>query len=295
MSDRIDLSVIIVSWNVKEHLKKCLESIFKTQGLGLEIFVVDNNSKDSSTEMVKSEFKKVKLIANTENFGFARANNQAIKKAKGEFILLLNPDTQLFPNTLPNIVSWMKKNPQAQIAGCRLVNEKGETIPHVRQFPTVWNQLAIVLKIPHIFPKVLNKYLRKDFDYNKPQKVDSVRGGFFMMRRPPGGEDGHPRLPKTLDERYFLWFEEVDFCRQVYKLGGEVWYTPAAKCIDYVGQSFKQVKRGQTQRYFRDSMLKYFKKWHPTWQYWLLKLTWPLSFFLTWVGEKLKIENKANT
>ena len=164
MNEKIDLSIVIVSWNVKNRLKQCLESIFKARlNLNLEIFVVDNNSKDGSAEMVKSKFAQIKLMKNNQNLGFAKANNQAIKKAKGGFILLLNPDTKLFSDTLANIISWMRKNPQAKVAGCHLVDKQGKTIPHVRRFPSIWNQLAIVLKLPHIFPAILNKYLRKNF------------------------------------------------------------------------------------------------------------------------------------
>lgn len=301
----MDLSIIIVSWNVREKLKENLTSLFKSEvDFEYEVFVVDNNSQDKTVEMVRKEFPQVhpvksgqpvgakqfngvKLIANAENVGFAKANNQAIKQAQGEFILLLNPDMRVFPDTLPKMIKWIQENKQAAVAGCRLVDEQGNTIKHVRRFPTVWDQAAIVLKLPHLFPKVLNNYLRVDFDYAKPAKADSVRGGFFMLRR--GAE-----LP-LLDERYFVWFEEVDFCRQVYKSGGEVWYTPVAECVDYVGQSFKQLPRGKAQNYFRDSMLEYFKKWHPIWQYWLLKTIWPLGKFIARTGEKMKVKIKART
>jgi len=285
-----DLSIIIVSWNVKEKLRENLGALFKSEGdFKFEIFVVDNDSRDSSAEMVKKEFPQVKLIANKENLGFAKANNQAMKKAQGEFILLLNPDMQVMANTLINMINWMRENKKPSVAGCHLIDERGETVKHVRRFPAVWGQLAIVLKLPHIFTGILNKYLRNDFDYTKAAKVDSIRGGFFMMRREVAKELG------GLDERYFLWFEEVDFCRQVQRGGGEAWYTPTAKCVDYVGQSFKQVSRGVAQGYFRASMLKYFKKWHPAWQYWLLKLAWPIGMLLTWAGEKVKFKSQTRT
>lgn len=301
----MDLSIIIVSWNVKGKLKENLTALFQSEtDFEFEVFVVDNNSYDGTAEMVKKEFPQVhpvksgqqagakqfngvKLIANAENLGFAKANNQAIKQARGEFILLLNPDMRVFPDTLDKMIKWMQKNQQANVAGCRLIDEQGNTIKHVRRFPTVWDQLAIVLKLPHLFPKILDKYLCVDFNYSKPAKVDSVRGGFFAVRR--GAE-----LP-LLDERYFVWFEEVDFCCQIYKNGGEVWYTPAAECVDYVGQSFKQLPRGQAQNYFRDSMLKYFKKWQPIWQYRLLKSVWPIGKFIARSGEKIKFKRKAET
>ena len=98
-----------------------------------------------------------------------------------------------------------------------------------------------------------------------------------------------------LDERYFLWFEEVDYCRRIKAAGGEIWYVATVECIDLMGQSFKQVQNMVKQRYFRDSMLKYFKKWQPAYEYWLLRLAWPLGLLIAWIGEKLKIESRAKT
>ncbi|MEA3463840.1 MAG: glycosyltransferase family 2 protein [Patescibacteria group bacterium] len=294
----MDLSIIIISWNVREKLRENLKALFNSKGdFEYEVFVVDNNSADGSVEMVKNEFPRVELIVNKENFGFAKANNQAIKLAQGDFILLLNPDMRVMPNTLEKMIKWMRDNEQADVAGCHLIDENGNIINHVRRFPTVWDQLAIVLKLPHIFPSVLNKYLRADFNYSKPAKVDSIRGGFFMIRN-VGTRHG---AFLQLDERYFLWFEEVDFCRQIVETqnsasdGGEVWYTPVAQCVDYVGQSFKQLPRGTAQKYFRDSMLKYFKKWHPGWEHWVLRMAWPMGMFLTWILVKLNIKGSAST
>jgi hypothetical protein len=239
--------------------------------------------------MVKKDYPRVKLMVNQENFGFAKANNQAIKQASGRYILLLNPDMRIFDDTLSNIVSWMNRHEHAMVAGCRLLDESARIIKQVRRFPTLIDQLAIILKIPHIFPTVLNKYLRNDFDYTKSQPVDSIRGGFFLIRAEAIKKIG------LLDERYFLWFEEVDYCRRVKQAGGEVWYTSAAECIDLVGQSFKQVDRGVKQKYFRDSMLKYFKKWQPAYEYWILKTAWPVGMLIVMAGEKLKIKSQIKT
>ena len=304
--NNIDLSIIIISWNVKDKLRENLKAIFRSEGnLSFEVFVVDNNSSDGSAEMVKNEFPEihpvksnevdakqfngVKLIANKDNLGFAKANNQAIKQAKGDFILLLNPDMKVFPDTLVNMINWMRENKQASVAGCHLVDERRNTVKHVRKFPRLRDQSAIALKLPHIFSKVIDDYLRVDFDYSKPKKVNSIRGGFFMIKKEIIEKIG------MLDERFFLWFEEVDYCRRVKNSGGQVWYTPAAKCVDYVGQSFSQIKRVTAQKYFRDSMLKYFKKWHPGRQYYILKTAWPIGLVISYMGEKLKLKIKAKT
>jgi hypothetical protein len=274
----MDLSIIIVSWNVREKLKNNLKAIYESQNdFNFEVFVVDNNSQDGTVAMVKKEFPQVNLIANDKNLGFAAANNQAIKKSQGEFILLLNPDMKVFSDTLKNMLAWMRANPQATVAGCHLVDEQGNTIKQVRHFPQLFDQLMIVLKIPHLFPGVLNKYLCHDFDYSKPSRVDSIRGSFFMIKN---------NQTIKLDEQFFIWFEEVDYCKKVYMDKKEVWYTPVTKCIDYVGQSFSLVPIGTKQKYFRDSMLKYFKKWQPRWQYYILKLAWIISGGLTLIYKK---------
>jgi hypothetical protein len=276
----MDLSIVIVSWNVKEKLRTNLKALYQSEGnFKSEIFVVDNNSQDGSADMIRKEFPQVKLIANSENFGFSRANNQALRLASGRFILLLNPDMRVFENSLAQILTWAGNNEQATVSGCRLLNEKQEIVKQIRKFPRLLDQLLIVLKLPHLFPGLLNKYLCSRFNYDVPSRVDSIRGAFFLINRAAYQKISGQEVP-YLDERYFIWFEEVDFCRQVYKLGGEVWYTPAAECLDYVGQSFKQVSRLKTQDYFRDSMLKYFKKWERPWKARVLAGAWRLVILL---------------
>ncbi len=274
----MDLSIIIVSWNVREKLEDNLKAIYSSLGgFSYEVFVVDNNSHDKSVEMVREKFPQVKLIANLNNLGFAKANNQAIKEAKGDFILLLNPDMKVFPETLRDSLSWAKKNEQAAVSGFKLVNKEGKIIKQVRRFPSLFDQLMITIKLAYFFPKLLNlnNYIVSDFDYEKDSKVDSIRGAFFLINRKVYQKVSGLDRP-YLDERYFIWFEEVDFCRQIQELGAEVWYSSAAKCLDYTGASFSQVKRGTTQRYFRDSMLLYFKKWGRAVDYIILKIAWKI-------------------
>jgi len=285
----MDLSIIIVSWNVKEKLKDNLRALYESQNVNFEVFVVDNNSADGTAAMVKKYYPRVKLIVNRENFGFAKANNQAIREAGGRYILLLNPDMRVFDDTLSNMFSWMNAHENAWVAGCRLLDESARVIKQVRRFPTLTDQLAVILKIPHIFPSVLDKYLRNDFDYFKSASVDSIRGGFFMVRQEIIKKIG------LLDERFFIWFEEVDYCRRVKQAGGQVWYMPTAECIDLMGQSFKQVNLAVKQKYFRDSMLKYFKKWRPAYEYWILKIAWPVGMLIAIIGEKLKIKSRIKT
>lgn len=277
----MDISVVIVSWNVKDKLRANLQALYNSQNeFSFEVFVIDNQSSDDSVKMIEAEFPQVKLIINQDNFGFAKACNQGIKESLGEFVLLLNPDMKVFPDTLSQMFDFMKNQETATVAGCHLVDSAGQTIPQVRRFPRLSDQLAIVLKLPHFFKGITKKYLYSDFDYGRAQKVDSIRGSFFMISKSRYAQIDQGRLP-LLDERYFIWFEEVDFCRSVYKLGGEVWYNPLVKCEDYVGASFSQVKRGKTQLYFRSSMLQYFLKWRPVYEYLILWLSWLPIYIIT--------------
>lgn len=272
----MDLSIVIVSWNVERLLRENLDSIYKnTKKINFEIFVVDNNSDDNTVKMIESEFPEVKLIKNNINTGFSKANNQAIKESIGRYVLLLNPDMRIVEGTLDDIVDWMDKNKKVGISSCYLVGHDGKTVKHVRRFPSVFDQLMVVLKIPHILPFVLNNYLMSDFNYSHESSVDSVRGSFFMMRREMIKDVG------LLDESYFIWFEEVDYCKRAKNNNWGVSYVPGIKCVDYVGKSFEIVSRGKKQIYFRNSMLYYFEKWHPRWQYILLRIAWPVGMVLS--------------
>jgi hypothetical protein len=296
----MDLSVIIVSWRVKEKLFKCLSHLFLSQtNFDFEVIVVDNGSRDGSAEMVRDEFPQVNLIANDGNLGFAQAVNQAFLQAGGDFILLLNPDNFVFPLTIDNLLHWLKAKPRAAIAGCRLLDKDGKDIKgQVRKFPSLFNQLAIILKWPYLFPGILNRYLCFKFDYDRANIVDSVRGSAMAIRRAvleTALSHDRWRRGELLDERFFVWFEDVDLCRAVKAADLEVWYTPAASCYDLVGQSFTQIPRITAQRYFRASMLAYFRKWKPFWQYLILWLAWPAGMTLTFIFTALGFEKKDNT
>ncbi len=286
----MDLSIIIVSWNVREILRENLRlTLSATAGLSSEVIVIDNASIDGSAAMVASEFPTVKLIANAENLGFAQANNQGLTLATGRYLLLFNPDMQPNPSTFTDLIQWCDQNPGAGVVGVRLVGEHGELVKHVRRLPTLFDQLAIVLKLPHLWQGLLNHYLRVDFNYTHASVVDSVRGSFFTIRR-----EVYERLG-GLDARYFVWFEEVDYCRQVATNGWSVMYTPTVTCTDLVGKSFSQLPRGRSQQFFQDSMLKYFAKWHPAWQAVVLRYAWSLGSRIARTGEWLGINTRAKT
>ncbi len=284
------LSVIIVSWKVREKLKNNLTALFQSKtDFAWEVLVVDNNSGDGTVDMTTTDFPQVKLIVNSDNVGFARANNQAIKLAQGDFVLLLNPDMLVRRDTLAKMVEWMEEEPRAWVAGCHLINEQGQTIPQVRCWPGLLDQLAVASKIAHLYPASLDKYLCRNFDYSAAAKVDSLRGSFFMIRRWCLERIG------LLDERFFVWFEEVDYCRRVQQAGGEVWYTPVTEAIDLVGQSFAQWSTARAQKIFAESQLKYWRKWQPLWQVGLLRLGWLIGKSLVILAGLFKLSSKTRT
>ena len=285
------LSIIIVSWNVKNKLKNNLEALFNSRiNFDLEVFVVDNNSQDGTREMLENNFNnKIKLIINNNNLGFAKANNQALKLINSDYVLLLNPDMLIKPDTLNNIINWAQNNPQAWVTGCKLIDEKNNIIKHVRKFPKLSDQLAIILKLPHLLPNILNKYLLNNFNYNQASAVDSIRGSFFLIKKSCLEKVG------LLDERFFIWFEEVDYCQRVKKAGGEVWYTPAAVAVDLVGQSFNQVNNYKKQQIFKASQIKYWQKWGSRRGVWALKLAWAVSLPLTRLSMAFGMKRRAKT
>lgn len=255
------ISVIIVSWNVRELLKKCLDSVFAhttptpPQGGGdlwFEVILIDNASSDGTVTMVRQEFAQVTLIANDNNRGFAAANNQGVRQAKGRYVLLLNPDTEFIEDTLTKVAAKMESDPSIGVLGCQLLNPDGTIQPSVRRFPTVWSQLVILTKLHHIWPSPLDKYLMKGFDYGHEQGADQVMGAFFCVRREVFDKIG------LLDEGYFIWFEEVDFCRRAKKAGYKIVYWPGTRVIHHGAQSFKQQMTIKKQWWFFKSALRYF-------------------------------------
>jgi GT2 family glycosyltransferase len=255
----MNLSIITVTWNSANLIREQIKSVWAgCKNISFEQIIVDNGSFDNTVNIIEKEFSHVKLIKSSKNLGFAAANNLGASFAQGEFLLFLNPDMRVTEGSLDIMLDWIRKNPQAGLASCKLLDEHGnlntDALP--RRFPTVWDQLAIILKLPHLFPKILDKYLFKDFNADIEQEVDSVRGSFMIMRR-----EVYKKLGWAFDPRYFIWFEDVDLCREVKKMGLKVMYTPIISCIDYIGQSFRKANFFWKQKQFIKSMIQYFWKW----------------------------------
>lgn len=276
----MDVSIVIVNWKVKDLLRKCLESVFReTKGVSFEVLVTDNDSHDGSVEMILKDFPQVTLLANNRNVGFAAGNNPAMARADGEFVLLLNPDTALKDDAISAMVGWMRKNPHAAILGPRLEGGDGKLQPSVRAFPTLMSQALIMLKLHHVLRGFgpLRGYFADGFDYAKAAAVDQVMGAAFLIRRELMNEIG------LLDERFFIWFEEVDYCKRAKDAGFQVWYAPVATIVHRGGESFAQAFGTTKQRYFNDSLGKYMMKHRGFLAGLTVILLDPLSMLLAWL------------
>lgn len=233
------ISVIVVSWNVSKLLDVCLQTLQRDLvGIESEVFVIDNASADDSVEMVRSRHPWVQLIANDANLGFAAANNQAIKIAKGEYIFLLNPDTEVQPGAVQHLIEFLEQHPKAGIVAPQLINSDGSIQRSCRKFPTFIAMLYELLGLSRMFPThpIFGSYKMLDFNHDELREVDQPEGACLLLRRQVIEEVG------VLDEGFFMLFEEVDWCYRIKEAGWQIWFDPAARVIHHYGQSIKQVK-----------------------------------------------------
>lgn len=235
----MQLTVVIVSWNTCALLAACLKSLREElQGISAEVFVVDNNSADGSAQMVRDEHPWVTLIANDSNRGFAAANNQVFTIAQGEKVLLLNPDTEIKPGAIRTLMDWLDRRPDIAVIAPQLLNTDGSIQRSCRQFPTFLAMFYELLGMSKLFPNDprFGQYKMLDFDHKHAREVDQPEGACLMMRKSLLDEVG------TLDEGYFMLFEEVDWCYRIKESGKHIWFTPDAQVTHHYGQSIKQVK-----------------------------------------------------
>ena len=233
-----DLSVVIVNYNVKAFLEQCLIAIERARGdLNIEIFVVDNASVDGSQAMVKKRFPYVELIENVQNVGFSTANNQALKRAEGEYILILNPDTLIQEDTLFVLKKRLDENPQIGAIGCKLLNPDGSyQINSRRSFPTPWVAFSRIIGLSRIFPKsrLFGRYNLTFLDPDLETEVDVLSGSLMMLRKKALDQVGY------FDEEYFMYGEDIDLSYRIKKAGWKVVYAPQTKAIHYKGESTKR-------------------------------------------------------
>jgi len=278
----IDLSIIIVNWNTKKLLLDCLNSIFKnTKNLNYEVIVVDNGSTDSSVDSVKELFinelrkkkhklvnplTRNKLIINKENLGFAKANNQGIKKAKGEYILLLNSDTKVVGNALKKLVDFAKTKPNLGVVGPRLLNKDGSFQPSVGRFFTLpWAVLWLMTGDKFLYSSPV-----------KPTEVDWVMGAALLISRRAIERVG------LLDENFFMYMEEVEWCWRIKKAGFEIWFYPEVEIYHLVRGSSPEGKQ-KAILWIYQGLIYFYQKHFATWQLAMLKLALQIKAISSWL------------
>lgn len=231
----MDLSVIIVSYNVQEYLKNCLLSVRKASTkLKCEIFVVDNNSADDTCRMVQLEYPETIIIRNSENTGFSSANNKAIRLAKGKFILLLNPDTIIAEDTLSKCIGFMDNHKDAGAMGVRMVNGEGHFLPESkRALPSIDTAFYKISGLSSVFPKskVFNKYYLSHIDSNETSVTEVISGAFMLIKSEVFSKTG------LLDENFFMYGEDIDLSKRILEAGYQNYYYPRVQIIHYKGKS----------------------------------------------------------
>lgn len=269
------LTIIIVSWNVRELLKRALISIFASWGAhpGLEVIVVDNASTDDSVAMLHAEFPHITTIANTENLGFTKGNNQGLAAAHGAFILLLNPDTEVQGPALHTLVDYARQNPGTGMVGPQLLNPDQTVQPSRRRFPTLPVLFLESTWLQKFAPRaILRHYYMEDRSDAERQAVDWITGAAMLTRREVVNQVG------GLDEGFFMYSEELDWCKRIRNAGWEITYLPTARITHHEGKSSEQVVPAR-HIYFQSSKVRYVRKYHSAFIAEVLRL-WLLGQYL---------------
>jgi GT2 family glycosyltransferase len=293
-----DVSIIIVSFNTRELTVKCINCIKENSaGISIEIIVVDNGSKDGSADMIEKDFPWVRLIRLTENRGFAGGNIPAMKKATGKYILLLNSDAFIRDDTFSKTIAYMDKHPYTGILGCKLTNPDGSMQPSARMLPGPLNKFLTITGLSDHYSKS-RFFGRVDFtwwDHSTPKNVGWVVGAYFLIRRETMESIGY------LDDRYFLYFEEVDYCLSARRSGWDVVFYPYTEVVHLGGKSAEKSgntfsENGKQILKIRiNSEWKYYHKFYG-WYYAIIVLGieffWNAIVYIKNLGKTMKANNK---
>ena len=251
------LSIVIVNYNTRKLLRSCLASIYAgANGRPFDVRVVDNNSRDDSVGMVRSEFPKVKVTENKSNVGFSKANNAVIAQTDADYILLLNPDTLVLGDAIDRVVKYLEGHPEVGICGCKVLNtDRTLQLACRRSIPTPKVAFFRLSGLSKLFPnsKAIARYNLTYEDPETTHEVDAVSGAFLMIRRQAIEDIG------LLDERFFMYGEELDWCLRAKRAGWAVMYYPEAEIIHYKGESTKYNSRKAALEFYR-AMYLFHKK-----------------------------------
>lgn len=291
---RPDISVVIVSYNVANLLEECLKSLLErsADGLEVEIIVVDNASQDGTPAMLRQKFPNLKVLANTENYGFPRGCNQGLNQASGRYIFFLNPDASLEPGALKTLWDFMEAHPLCGIAGPLIRYPDGKIQPNRRRFPgpgLAFVESTILQRYrPFKNMRALQKFAFEDVPADQAQAVDWLVGAAFMVRREVVEQIG------GLDERFFMYSEELDYCRRAKLAGWQVWYTPAATVVHQEGQSSQQDVPFRHIN-FNTSKIAYYRKYYGRLYAGLLRNFLLGTYLFQYAEEWLKLQLRHKT
>lgn len=293
----MDLSISIVSWNTKDYLKNCLKSIFEnTKRIEFEAFVVDNDSSDGSVEMLKEDFPHVSLIRNEKNLGFAGANNLAIRRAKGRNVVIMNSDIFVLPEALKKMVDFLDEHKEAGAVGCKLLSPDEKLNPaFVDRDPNLLDAfLDRILFIHSLKLFLIRKGLLQKImvqKYSKICEVDFAGGSCLMVKRKAIERIG------LMDEDFFMYTEDADWCYRIRKAGWKVYSFPEARVVHYEDQSAKQCNQKMyVQRYLSEFL--FYRKHYPFWKgqiYRLIALNGLFIRFMLWGGVYLFIPSMRDS
>ncbi|MEZ4747634.1 MAG: glycosyltransferase family 2 protein [Calditrichia bacterium] len=240
----IDISIIIVNWNTKSFLLQCLASIQDDlKNYQHEIFVVDNASTDGSVCAVKNRYPQVKVLELSENHGFSYANNIALQQCRGKYVCLMNPDIQLIEPIFPNLFEWMENHPETGICAPRVLNADNATQKSIRKFPNNVNIFARAIGLDRFFQKTMF------YNMHHAQTVDIIHGCFWLIRHTA------IKIVGGLDERFFLYAEDLDWCKRFHTAGYVLMYLPYVRIIHYGGAASRSAPTKYFLQQFRSSLL----------------------------------------
>jgi GT2 family glycosyltransferase len=255
----LDVTIVIVAWNVRHYVEQCLASVFdQTRGISFEVIYVDNASTDKTAEFVRSSYPAVTVIQNQRNLGFIKANNQAIRIARGRYVLLLNSDTIVLDNAIARTVAFADRNPGAAVVGCKVLNPDKSLQRSCFMHGSLLNLFLAATYLARLFPK--SQFFGRErmtwWDFEQSREVDVVVGCFSLVRKIALEQVG------LMEELFFVYGDDMDWCYRFKQANWQVMYTPDAQIIHYGGQTTQTLTNVFTLQLY-GVQLQYFSKWHP--------------------------------
>lgn len=281
----LDLSIIVITFKEDlDVLRRCFESVAKSQSLSYELIVVDNARRKETETLLREVTATATYLPNPRNMGFAYAVNCGLRASKARHVLLLNPDTEFKPEVLKTMVDHLDVDKDVGIASSVIRYPNGDLQESIRRFPTLINQLVILLKIPHLLKRtnIIDRYMMRDVDPYTTQDVDSIMGAFMFISRQTIEKIG------LFDERFFIWFEEVDYCKMASEVGLKIRHYADVEILHHKGHTFNKLATLKKQRWIRQSLRKYMKKHHGIFPWAILWTLTPVFILLAYGSAIIK-------